>query len=189
MSPTPTCPIWRSWRLISPLRAATPASGHYWFRKLNELSKTEPENPTVLASLGAVEMAQVKDNAKAAHDFALAIKNGSEEPITFLNLATALENLGRGQQAEGVLERGVAAYPYNDQLMARLAQQYVQNSEAEKARKLVEQYRAVFPEDSLVREAADHLDSSAGPDPSTLPAKLTRSPRGKASTIQSPRNC
>jgi tetratricopeptide (TPR) repeat protein len=142
-----------------------------WFRKLNDLSKTEPENPTVLASLGAIELAQVKDNARAAHDFALAIKNGSEDPITYLNLATALENLGRGPQAEGVLERAAAAYPWNDQITARLAQRYVQNGEGEKARKLVGQFRAVFPEDPLVREAAAHLDSSAGPDPSTLPSK------------------
>jgi len=142
-----------------------------WFRKLNDLSKTEPENPTVLASLGAIELAQVKDNAKAAHDFALAIKNGSEDPITYLNLATALENLGRGPQAEGVLERAAAAYPWNDQITARLVQQYAQNGEGEKARKLVGQFRAVFPEDPLVREVAAHLDSSTGPDPATLPSK------------------
>lgn len=142
-----------------------------WFRKLNELSKTDSENPTVLASLGAVEMAQLKDNAKAARDFALAIKFGSEEPITFLNLATALENLGRGQQAEGVLERGVAAYPWSDQLTARLAQQYVINGETEKARKLVDQYREVFPEDQPVRDAAEHLETTAGPDPANLPSR------------------
>ncbi len=136
-----------------------------WFRKLSEVSKTEPDNPTVLVSLGAVEIAQAKDNAKAARDFALAIKNGSEDPITFLNLATALQSLGRNSQAVSVLERGVAAYPWNDQLTARLAVLYVQNGDAEKARKLVEQYRAVFPEDQLVRETAAHLSPSGGAEP------------------------
>jgi hypothetical protein len=140
-----------------------------WFRKLSELSRTEPDDPTVLVSLGAVAMAQEKDNAKAAQDFALAIKNGSEEPITFLNLATALENLGRGLQAESVLQRGVAAYPYNGLLTARLARQYAMDGHVEQARTLVEKYRAVFPEDANVREVEKHLQGAANVDPLTAP--------------------
>jgi tetratricopeptide (TPR) repeat protein len=140
-----------------------PALWPLWFRKLNELSKTEPENPTVLASLGAVAMAQTKDNAKAAKDFALAIRNGSEEPIIFLNLATALENLDRMQEAEAVLEKGLAAYPYSDQLTARLAQQFAKDGQPERARKLVDQYRALFPEDPAVRGVEEHLDSVGTP--------------------------
>ncbi len=131
-----------------------------WFRKLNELSKTQPNDPTVLASLGAVALAQTKDYTQAARDFALAMKNGSEDPITFLNLATALENLGRGQQAEGILEKGVVAYPYSDQLTARLAQQYAMDGQPAKAHKLVDQFRAQFPEDAMVREAEKHLDEA-----------------------------
>jgi len=132
-----------------------------WFRKLNELSKTEPNNPTVLASLGAVALAQTKDNVQAARDFAFAIRNGSNEPITYLNLATALENLGRGQEAEGVLEKGLAAYPYSDQITARLAQQYAMDGQPAKARSQIDHYRKVFPEDSVVRELEQHLDEPA----------------------------
>ena len=132
-----------------------------WFRKLNELSATEPMNPTVLASLGAIALAQTKDNVQAARDFALAIKNGSEEPITYLNLATALGNLGRGPEAEGVLEKALAAYPYSDQITARLAQQYAIDGQMWKARKVVDEYRAVFPEDTMVREVEQHLDTPA----------------------------
>ena len=140
-----------------------------WFRKLNELSKSEPDNPTVLASLGVVAMAQNKDYSKAAKDFTLAIKNGSEEPITFLNLATALGNLGRGKEAEAVLEKGLAAYPYSSQLTAALAQQYAIDWKAFRARKLIEQYRAVFPEDLAVREVEKHLDTAGNVDPSSVP--------------------
>jgi predicted CXXCH cytochrome family protein len=67
----------------------------YWFRKLDELSKSAPENPQVLNALGAVALAEKKDNAKAADYFERALKQGSEEPTTFLNLATAFGNLGR----------------------------------------------------------------------------------------------
>jgi tetratricopeptide (TPR) repeat protein len=128
-----------------------------WFRKLNEVSRTEPENPAVLASLGAVAMTQTKDNALAARDFALAIRNGAEEPIIYLNLATALENLGRGREAEGILEKGLEAFPYSDQLVARLAEQYAADGDSGRARKTVERYLGVFPEDAVVREAERHL--------------------------------
>ncbi|MGA2048391.1 MAG: hypothetical protein ABSG96_11900 [Terracidiphilus sp.] len=150
-----------------------------WFRKLNELSKSDPDNPTVLASLGAVAMAQRKDNATAARDFAMAIRNGSEEPITFLNLATALENLGRGQEAAGVLEKGLAAFPYSGQLTARLAQQYAMDGQAAKARKLVEQYRSLFPEDLGVREVERHLNDLGSADPLTAPGRSPQVPLPK----------
>jgi hypothetical protein len=140
-----------------------------WFRKLNELSKTQPDDPTVLNSLGAVALAEKKDNAAAADYFERALKQGSEEPTTFMNLATALANLKRGQEAEGVLERGVTAYPYSGPLTARLAQQYAMDGETRKARKLVDQYRATFPEDPSMREVEKHLDSEGNVDPLMSP--------------------
>jgi hypothetical protein len=140
-----------------------------WFRKLNELSKTQPDDPTVLNSLGAVALAEKKDNAGAAKYFALALKEGSEEPTTFMNLATALVNLGRAQQAEEVLERGVAAYPYYGQLTARLAQLYAMDGQTGKARNLVKQYRAVFPEDPALREADKALNPPLNTDPLSVP--------------------
>ena len=139
-----------------------PSLWPYWFRKLDELGKSMPNNPTVLNSLGAVALEQQKDNAKAADDFAHALKQGSEEPTTFLNLATALQNLGRAQDAEAVLERGVAAYPYFGPLVAMLAKQYFIDGETSEARNLVQQYRALFPEDVFVRGVQMQMDTTGG---------------------------
>lgn len=136
-----------------------------WFRKLDELSKSQPDDPAVLNALGAVELAEKKDNAAAEGYFARALKEGSEEPTTFADLATALANLGRGQEAERVLERGVAAYPYNGILTARLAQQYAMDGQADEARKLAGRYRSVFPEDSLMRAVEERLDGAVDVDP------------------------
>jgi predicted Zn-dependent protease len=118
-----------------------------------------------------VALAQTKDNAKAADDFARALKQGSEEPTTFLNLATALENLGKGQEAEAVLERGVAAYPYSGPLTARLARQYVMDGQAWRARNLVEKYRTLFPEDSALREVQSHLEAASRAGDLTAPMR------------------
>ncbi|MGA2673220.1 MAG: hypothetical protein ABSE99_08325 [Terracidiphilus sp.] len=132
-----------------------------WFKKLDELSKSLPDDPRVLNFLGAVELAQNKNNAKAADDFARALKQGSEEPTTFLNLATALDNLHRAPEAEAVLERGVAAYPYCGPLVARLAQHYHFDGQSWRARNLVQQYRANFPEDPALRAVQRQIDASA----------------------------
>jgi predicted Zn-dependent protease len=77
-----------------------------------------------------------------------------------MNLASALANLGRRQEAESVLERGVAAYPYNGTITARLAQQYAMDGQMVQARKLVEKYRKVFPEDELMKDVENHLDAA-----------------------------
>ena len=136
-----------------------PSLWPYWFRKLEELSRSMPDEPAVLNYEGAIELAQHKDYGKAARYFALALKNRSEEPTTFLNLATALENLGRPQEAQAVLERGVAAYPYSGPLTARLAEQYIAGGQDWRARNLVHQYLILFPEDPLVRETQRQIDA------------------------------
>jgi predicted Zn-dependent protease len=148
-----------------------PSLWPYWFRKLNELSKSTPHDPQVLNALGAVALVEKKDNSKAADYFERALKQGSEEPTTYLNLATALENLGRQGEAEVVLERGVAAYPYSGPLVAMLAQQYQAEGETWRAQKLIQQYRALFPEDAVVRAAQMQIENPRnGVDPARNPA-------------------
>lgn len=136
----------------------------YWFRKLDELSKSAPDDPAVLNSLGAVALAEKRDNAKAADYFSRALKQGAEAPITFLNLATALGNMGRAEEAQVVLERGVAAYPYSGPLVARLALQYAADGQRWRAQSLIQEYRKIFPENPEVRQALQQIDalSSAG---------------------------
>jgi hypothetical protein len=138
-----------------------PSLWPYWFRKLEELSKKEPNNPAVLNSLGAVELAQKKDNVKAADYFGRALREGSEEASTFLNFATALQNGGRMGEAEAVLERGVAAYPYSGQLTSRLAQQFFADGQTLRARDLIHEYRKHFPEDDFVRDLQRQMDARA----------------------------
>jgi hypothetical protein len=132
----------------------------YVFRKLDELSESAPNDPVVLTCLGAVALSEKKDNVKAVAYYSHALKLGSDEPTTYLNLASALENLERHQEAEAVLERGIAAYPYSGQLVARLAQQYFHDGQTWRASVVVHQYRKLFPEDPTVREVLKEIESS-----------------------------
>jgi hypothetical protein len=130
----------------------------YVIQKLNELGKSAPNDPTVLTCLGAVALADKKDNAKAADYFSRALKLGSEEPTTFLDLAIALNNLGRAQEAEAVLQRGIAAYPYSELLVANLARQYIDDGQKLRASVIVRQYRQLFPEDPAMRDVLKQLE-------------------------------
>lgn len=138
--------------------AKDPSLWPYWFKALDKLSRTKPDDPLVLDSLGAVALAEKRDNAKAVEDFSRALKFGMEDPTTFLNLAAALEKLGRGNEAEEVLERGVAAYPYSGSLTAQLAEQCFVDGKAWRARGVLARYRAFFPENEAVRLVEKQMD-------------------------------
>lgn len=156
-----------------------PSMWPLWFRKLNEMSKSSPDDPVVLTYLGAIALAERKDNDAAAKYFARALQLGSEEPTTFLNLATALNGLGRGQEAEAVLERGIAAYPYSGALVSRLALQYAANGQRWRAYPLLKQFRTLFPEDMPVREALRQIER-AGTDitaPGSVPGASAAPPK------------
>jgi tetratricopeptide (TPR) repeat protein len=84
----------------------------------------------------------------------------SEDPATYLNLATALYNSGRLKQAESILEQGIAAYPYIGQLVARLAIDYARDGQPLRAQTLIAQYRKIFPEDTSVRGALKQIEGS-----------------------------
>ena len=135
-----------------------------WFKTLDELSRTAANDPRVLNALGAVALAEKKDYVKASEYFTHALDAGSEEPTTFLNLASALENQGDTQQAEQVLERGVAAYPYAGGLVARLALRCAADGKTWRARNVIERYRKVFPEDPAVRMAQQKIDAGKWAD-------------------------
>ncbi len=137
-----------------------PSLWPYWQRKLNELSKTTPDDPMVLNYLGAIALVEKKNNVKAADYFSRALKLGSEDPATFLNLATALHNTGRYQEAESVLERGIATYPNSGQLVARLAIDYSIDGQGWRAHSIIKQYRKLFPEDTAVRDALKQIDGA-----------------------------
>jgi len=127
-----------------------------WFRKLEEMRRST-DDPVVMNYLGAVALEQKKDNAVAADYFARALKLGSSEPMTYLNLGVALGNLGRTQDAEAVLEKGTAAYPFNGPLTARLAVLYATDGQSWRAYALIRKYKMTFPEEPAVRQALEQI--------------------------------
>lgn len=148
-----------------------------WVRKLDQLSESGNEEQNVLNALGVVALAQKKDDAQAAEDFQRALKSGSEQPTTFLNLAAALDGLGRAREAEEVLQRGVRAYPWNGALVTRWAAECARLGEGWKAREHLAAYSRMFPEDAGARDGLRSLESQDALPPAASRAAQAIVPR------------
>jgi hypothetical protein len=115
---------------------------------LNELSKTQPDEPYVQAALGHQAFTENRDEEAVAHlKLALPMNNGG----VFLELGQALAKLGRAEESIEYLKKGAAMEPYNAVMQKTLILQYINAKSYADARILMEKYVATFPEDSLMR--------------------------------------
>jgi hypothetical protein len=138
-----------------------------WLQKLKELSRTTPGDPLVLTYQGALALGVDKNATRAADAFDAALKAGAQGPEVYLNLGEAEAQAGRVDRAEAALEKGVAAYPFNGELRARLAMVYAADGKGWRGRAVLEPQLKLFPEDAACRAALKRLgavgDGAAAP--------------------------
>jgi hypothetical protein len=144
-----------------------PTLWQLWYRKLETMRAEGANDPLVMNYLGAIALEQKKDSSAAADYFSRALKLGSDEPMTYLNLGVALQNCGRSQDAEAVLQKGTAEFPWNGPLIARMAVQYAMDGQSWRAYSVIKKYRQVFPEDPVVRQALEQVNNPRIPVPET----------------------
>ena len=115
---------------------------------LDNLSKTQPDDPFVQASLGHKAFSEEHMEQAAVH-LKLAIPLGNA--AVYLELGQALAKLGRGEESIEYLKKGIELDPYNAVIQKTLILQYINAKSYADAKVLMEQYVATFPEDSLMR--------------------------------------
>jgi predicted Zn-dependent protease len=120
---------------------------------LDQLRRTQPDDPLVLAALGRKAMFDPGPIAAVrARDYLQkAIEKGSAAPSTYQDLAEALVRSGHRNEAIVVLEEGLALSPYSRELFHSLAQNYNALGRAAEARKTILRYLELFPEDDAAR--------------------------------------
>jgi predicted CXXCH cytochrome family protein len=120
---------------------------------LNQLSRTQPDDPLVLAALGKKAMfdRDAEAFARARQYLEKAIEKGSTAPSTFEDLAEILARAGPREQAITVLEKGLALSPYSPELYKSLARTYGALGRRAEARKTLVRYLELFPEDDTAR--------------------------------------
>jgi tetratricopeptide (TPR) repeat protein len=90
-------------------------------------------------------------NAAAILHLSRAIELGFTAATVYQDFAEALAKAGRIQEAVGALERGIALFPYEPPLYKALALHYINLKRYPEAKKTLERYVELFPEDDFVR--------------------------------------
>jgi hypothetical protein len=128
-----------------------PEAATYYLELLEELRKTHPDDPVVLMCLGRKAVAD-GDHAAAIGYLTRALERGGTFDTTYLDLAQALIQMDRKPEAAEVLEKGVAMWPFSPDLQQALVLCYMSMQSYSQARRVLEQYVALFPEDTIARE-------------------------------------
>jgi tetratricopeptide (TPR) repeat protein len=116
---------------------------------LEHLSQTRPREPFVEAALGHKALAEGRNEEALGH-LSQGLQLG--DATVYEDIAKALSNLGRGDEALDYLRRGVDTHPFDTVLLKTLILQYINLKRYPDARQAMERYIGLFPEDSFMRK-------------------------------------
>lgn len=141
-------------RAYGQLAAKRPDFASKYLAALVAASRTNPNDPLVLAALGKKAMADLdaKHDIRARKYLEQSIVQGSTAPSTYHDLAEVLARSGYLQQSIGVLEKGLDLAPYARELYRALAQHYGALGRRDQMRKTLERYLELFPQDDAARK-------------------------------------
>ncbi len=115
---------------------------------LDELSKTDSQEPLVQSALGHKALAEDRNDDAVAHlKLALPLDNST----VYFDLGQALAKLGQTDDSIKYLKKGIAADPYNAVIQKTLILQYINLKSYTDATVLIKQYVETFPEDAFMR--------------------------------------
>jgi hypothetical protein len=128
---------------------------------LDQLERTDPNDPLVLAAMGTRE-SQAGKYEKAIADLRRALETGPPKTFLYTELANALVKLDRPAEAAVVLRKAIALDPFNSELQKTLIVRLIELKEYASARTALENYVERFPEDSFMRQMLARAQA-AGP--------------------------
>lgn len=115
---------------------------------LRHLSQTQPNQPLVEAALGHKAFAEGQNEQALTH-LKAALSLG--EAQVYADLAKALLNLGKPDEALTYLQQAADVEPFNATVQKALILQYINLKRYSDARQSMEQYVKLFPGDSFMR--------------------------------------
>jgi tetratricopeptide (TPR) repeat protein len=124
---------------------------------LGKLEQTQPDNPLVQAALGRRELQSGNFQAAADH-LRRALLAGPPVATTCADLANALAHLGQTEQAIPLLNQSIALDPFNPVTQKMLVVRLIALKDYAKARSALEQYLAIFPQDSFMRQMLERAE-------------------------------
>ena len=118
---------------------------------LDQLERTDPDNPLVLAAMGTRESQSGKYEEAITH-LRHALETGPPKTFLYTELANALVKLDRPAEAAVVLRKAIALDPFNSEVQRMLIVRLIDLKEYASARTALENYVERFPEDSFMRQ-------------------------------------
>jgi Tetratricopeptide repeat len=132
-----------------------------YFEVLDQLERTDPGNPLVLAAMGTRELQMGKFEDAVTH-LRRALETGPKT-VLYTELAGALVKLDRSAEAEVILRKAIALDPFNPELQRALIVRLIELKEYASARTALESYVERFPEDSFMRQMLARAQAAGQP--------------------------
>lgn len=141
------------------LMERAPSLREHYLSLLDEAREKVPESPVVLAALGRKALIEADPQSVPLLEKALA--NGSTVESTFFDLAEALSRQSETAKSIGVLRRGIALHPWSKQLRKSLILRQISEKNYSAARRSMQEYLELFPEDSFMRGLTAQVQTSS----------------------------
>lgn len=138
-------------RVYGELMEKNPEYQTRYSQLLDALGKSETRDPLVEAALGRLALRGDAGAEAAVEHLSRAVELGFSASETYADLAEAQARAGRETDAVATLQRGIALAPYAPVLHKSLALRYIHLKQYGEARKTLEQYVELFPEDDFMR--------------------------------------
>jgi hypothetical protein len=139
-------------RAYGELMEKDPSYQPRYFRVLDKLSETGGNQGLVQAALGRkILRGDPSANTAAIEHLSRAVELGFRAPMVYQDLAEGLTRAGRPDAATAMLQRGIETDPYTPVLYKSLALAYINLKRYPEAKKIMELYVGLFPEDDLMR--------------------------------------
>ncbi len=121
----------------------------HYLELLGRLAESQPPNAFVQAALGHKALAEGKNEEALTH---LSKGLALHDVTVYQDMAKALTNLGRGEEAVEYLKSASDMEPFNAVLLKTLVLEYINLKRYAEARQSMERYVELFPEDSFMRQ-------------------------------------
>lgn len=136
-------------RAYSEVASRQPGYQRHYLTLLDHLGQVQPSDPFIQAALGHKALAEEKNEEALAH-LSRGLQLG--DATVYQDMAKALSNLGRGDEALDYLKRAVDTDPFDAVLLKTLTLQYINLKRYGEARQAMARYVELFPEDSFMRK-------------------------------------
>jgi hypothetical protein len=133
------------------LAAHRPEYGPSYYRVLDQLQQTEPNDSLVQAALGR-RCLQSGNLQEAIEHLKQSLAIGKAPSAVYSDLSEALDKVGQREQGLAILQKAIQEDPFNPLLQRSLVFRLIDVKQYANARAAMSRYSEVFPQDFFMRQ-------------------------------------